>query len=373
VTRRLVAGILILLFLHGASPAQPTVVRVQQGIRWVASFERAKITAELSDAPLIVYAYLPQHAACQNFEEEILAHRTFRKLSALFVMVRLNGEQQRDLAETFEVKRYPALIYLDSSGKKLYLLDSKLTGRRVLHTMARTFLVSMYNGAERAREAGEVRRAVRGFQTLLVIARGTPPANWAQDKLKRIAADGVKKLSQAQIALDAKDHLKAMTLLDELAWEYRGTQAGADAQKLMNELSGDAEAARALAEVDRRRRARRRLERATRLEKRQDLEEALITYWDVLRDYPDTPATEQAAARANELAKDRQLALKAARTRMKRDCRLWMEMARAFEQNKRTDKALEYYQRVITYYKDTSYAEKAQEAINNLLGVVPRE
>ena len=110
-----------------------------------------------------------------------------------------------------------------------------------------------------------------------------------------------------------------------------------------------------------------------KLEKRQDLEEALIIYWDVLRDYPDTPATERAAARATELAKDRQLALKAARTRMKRDCRLWMEMARAFEQNRKTDKALEYYQRVITYYRDTSYAGKAREAINNLLGVQPAE
>ncbi|KPL02832.1 MAG: hypothetical protein AMK75_02185 [Planctomycetes bacterium SM23_65] len=365
---------LLIFVLSAASVAQPRVVKVRSGIRWVPGIDQARITAELTDAPVIVYMYLSNHAACLNFEEEILAHRTFRKLSGLFVMVRVEGRRRKDVAKEFQITRYPALVFLDSAGEKLYLLDSEMTSRRVLHYLARTFLVSMYRSGRRAHEAGEIRRAIRRFRTLEVVGKGTPPAEWAGRELKRIQNEGVKKLSEAKIALDAKDYLKAMTILDELTYHYRATQGGLDAKKLMDKLAEDAEAVEALKEVRRRRDAERKLARARKLEGKKDVEGALIVYWDVVRDYPRTPAADAAGKRGDELvANDRALALRAAKTRMNRDCKLWMEMARAFEQNKQTNKAIEYYQRVITYYRGTSHARKAQAAIDSLLGVQPKE
>ena len=142
----------------------------------------------------------------------------------------------------------------------------------------------------------------------------------------------------------------------------------------MDKLAEDAQAVEALKEVRRRHHADRRLARARKLEGRKDIEGALIVYWDVVRDYPRTPAADAAGKRGDELvANDRVLALRAAKTRMKRDCKRWMEMAKAFQQNRQKDKAIEYYQRVITYYRGTSYARKARDAINKLLGVMPQE
>ncbi len=372
--RRLLLSILAIFVLTAASAAQPRIVKVRRGIRWVTGIDEARITAKLTDAPIIVYMYLSNHAACLNFEEEILAHRTFRKLSGLFVMVRVEGRRRKDVAKEFQITRYPALVFLDSAGEKLHLRDSKMTPRRVLHYLARTFLVSMYRSGRRAHQAGEIRRAIRRFSILQVIGRGTPPAEWAVRELKRIQTEGIKKLSQAKIALDAKDYPKTMTLLDELTYHYRATQAGLDAKKLMDKLAEDPNAVEALKEVRRRRDADRKLARARKLEGRKDIEGALIVYWDVVRDYPRTPAADAAGKRGDELvANDRPLALRAAKTRMKRDCRLWMEMARAFEQNRQKDKAIEYYQRIIAYYAGTSYARKARNAINKLLGVMPEE
>lgn len=365
---------MLVFALSTAASAQPRIVRLRRGIRWVAGIEEARITARITDAPVIVYAYLSNHAACLNFEEDILSEKTFRRLSALFVMVRVEGHLRKDVMKEFQLTRYPALIFLDSAGEKLYVLDSRLTRQRVLHYMARTFFVSMYNSGRRARENGQVRRAVRRFKTLIILAQGTPPAEWAARQLKRIAADGIKKLSQAKIALDAGDDLKAMTILDELAYQYRATQAGVEAKKLMGELCKNGKQLETLAEVKRRRLADRKLRRALKLEENKDVEGALIVYWDVIRDYPKTPAETRAGERAKELvADDRALALRAAKTRMKRDCKLWMEMAKAFEQNKEKNRAIEYYQRIITHYAGTSRARKAQNAINNLLGLEPDE
>jgi len=371
VRHRLLSGILVLLVLCVPSFAQPRVVKLRKGIRWVRTVEEAVVAARLTNAPIVVYAYYSNHAACLNFEEELLADGGFRRLTSLFVMVRLDGVRHRNVAEKFGIKRYPSVLYLDSGGEKLYLLDSKMTPLRVRYYMARTFLVSMYNGGRRAHQAGDVRRAVRRFRTLMIIGQGSPPADWAKRELKRISTEGIKKLSQARIALDEKDTLKAMTLLDELVYEYRATQAGAEARKLMTELSKDPEVVKTLKEVERRRRAARKLARARKLEEQKDPEAALITYWDILRDAPNTPAADDASARAAEMAADRALALRAAKTRMKRDCTQWMEMAEAFARNKRNDKAIEYYTRITTEYAGTSYARKARAAVNDLLGVVP--
>ncbi|HUW57315.1 MAG TPA: tetratricopeptide repeat protein [Planctomycetota bacterium] len=372
--RRLWVGILTVLLTGGVSAAQPRVVRRPTGIRWVAGIEEARITARITDAPVIVYVCLSNHAACLNFEEEVLAHRTFRKLSGLFVMVRVDARRRKDVAQAFQITRYPTLLFLDSAGERLYTLDSQMTANRVVQYMVRTFLVSMFNSGRRAREAGEVRTAVRRFKTLIAIGQGTPPAQWAERELKRIDADGVKKLSQARIALDAKDYLTAMTLLDDLVYHWRATQTGIDARKLMDELAADVKAAEALTEARRRRDADRKLARARKLEEQGDVEGALIVYWDVVRDYAQTPAAEAAGKRADELvAADRPLALRAAKTRMTRDCTLWMEMALAFEQNKKKDSAIVYYQRVIAYYPGTSWAKKAQDATHRLLGVQPAE
>ena len=299
--RGLLVSVLTVLALISTSAAQPRVVRRRTRIRWVAGIEEARITARITDAPIIVYACLSNHAACLNFEEEILAHRAFRKLSGLFVMVRVDGRRRKDVAKAFQITRYPALIFLDSAGETLYTLQSNLTVKRVMHYVARTFLVSIFNSGRRAREAGDVRRAIRRFKTLAAVGRGTPPAQWAQRELKRIDADGIKKFSQARIALDAGDHLTAMTILDDLVYHWRATQAGLDARRLMDKLVDDAKALAALKEARRCRDADRKLVRARKLEEAGDVEGALIVYWDVVRDYDRTPAADAAGSRADEL------------------------------------------------------------------------
>jgi tetratricopeptide (TPR) repeat protein len=371
--RRLFWCILAALACGAQSPAQPAGPEAKRDIRWSGGIEEAKAAARLADAPILVYLHLANHAASMNFEADVLGDADFLSFSKLFVMVKVDGGLHRDVARQFEATRYPTLVYLDSSGEKLHMLESNLTPARVLHYMGRTFLVSIYNGGRRAREAHDIPKAVRRYQTLLMLGRGTPPADWAQRDLREISAEGMKKLSQARIALEAADYLPAMTLLDEVAYDYRGTQAGGEAQKLMNDLAGKPEAVKAMGEVRRRRSAATILARARRLDNDKDVEGALILYWDVTRDYPNTPAASEAARRADELAQDRALALKAARTRMLRDCRQWMEMAQAFAMNDRKENAIAYYQRVIEYYPDTSYARKARQAINDLLGVKPRD
>ncbi|HUU43677.1 MAG TPA: tetratricopeptide repeat protein, partial [Planctomycetota bacterium] len=244
----------------------------------------------------------------------------------------------------------------------------------VVQHMVRTFLISMFNSGKRQKDAGHVRSAILKFKWVQALAPDTPPANWSDRELRRIQADGIRKLSQAAIAKDDKDYLKTMELLDELVYEYRGTNAGDQAARAMIKLLGEPETAEAYREVVRRQLADRKLRYARRLHAAQDLQNALIVYWDVSRDFPKTPAAETAAARAEELAAaDAELVVKARTAREERDGKHWLEMARSFEMNRRTDKALEYLGRILKYYPDSSWAEKARAERDRLTAAKPEK
>ena len=336
-----VAAVMIALAAPSSAQPKPPARIIVPRFPWVASLDAAKTTAKAADVPVLVYLYFPNHAACQNFEESVFTDEKFQELSALFVMVRVDAGLHKDVAQAFGVQRCPSLVFLDSGGVKLYLLDSKMDAKRVLSYMGRSILVSMYNAGKRARGAGDLRTATLDYLMLLAVGEGTPPAAWARRDLRQISADGTKKLSQARIALDAMDYMKTMALLEDLAYGYQFLNPGKEAKTLMDSLASDPQAAAALKEVTRRQDADRLLRRA------------------------------DAADAANLLAKDDALALRAAKTRMERDAAQWTDIARSFELNGKHDKAVEFYQRIINTYPDTPYAQKARDAIAALLKPAP--
>ncbi len=341
------------------APPAPRVVRLP----WAPSFEDALARARADDAPVLVCVYLTNHPATLALENQVFGDRMFRRLATLFELARVEATRRPDLVERFGATRTPMLVFLDSSGAKVVQMDANITPKRVLNAMGRTVLISMFNAGKREAKAGHARSAYRRFRMVQIIGEGTPPAQWSQREIDALNTAGVKKFSQAQIALDLKDYLKGMTILDELVYEYRGLPTGEDAKRLADKLADDPKAAEALKEVTRRRLAARALALAKRHEEKKELERALVACWDVARDYPNTPASDEACARAGELAKDADLAERARALRAKRDCENWLEMAAALEQNKLPDKARDYYKRVVDNYPGTPYAEKAKAAL----------
>ena len=377
-TRRAMVAAAMLLALAGMAWAQapkpPPAPAPKPAPRypWVPTFEDVLAASEKSDSPIIVYVYLTNNPACLALEDSLLRDSTFRKLSQLFLLARVEGTKRPDVVEKYQVKAYPTLLFLDSAGEKIAALDANLTPKRVLSQMGKSFLISMFNAGKRQAAAGHARAAIRRFRMVQIIGEGTPPAKWSEKEIDALLALGVKKFSQAQIALDAGDVVKCVTLLDELVYEWRGTPSGLDAQKLYDKLSEEPRGQEAIREMTRRQLGARLLALAKKQDGKQDLESALITYWDVSRDYPKTPAADEAAARAAEIAKDADLAARAKEKRQKRDCENWIEMAQAFQQNRLTDKAVEYYRRVLDNYPGTPYALKVRAALD-VLGAAPKK
>ena len=167
-----VAAVMIALAAPSSAQPKPPARIIVPRFPWVASLDAAKTTAKAADVPVLVYLYFPNHAACQNFEESVFTDEKFQELSALFVMVRVDAGLHKDVAQAFGVQRCPSLVFLDSGGVKLYLLDSKMDAKRVLSYMGRSILVSMYNAGKRARGAGDLRTATSCFSPW---AKGLPP------------------------------------------------------------------------------------------------------------------------------------------------------------------------------------------------------
>lgn len=361
-----------MLLLAAPAFAQRKVARPRRVVRWRKNYEDALSQARRTDRPVFVYAYLRDHPASVVFLKKLLADVRFQRLSRIFIMVRVDVRRRKDLMGKLDVQRYPSAVLLDSAGERIYKLERHRTPAEVVRYMVRTILIAMHNSGKRLKEAGRVRLAVIKFKWVLALAPGTPPAKWSAREMRRIAADGIKKLSQAAIAKDANDYVKTMSLLDELVYEYRSVGAGRQAVRAMLKLLKVPRAARAYKEVIRRQFAERKLRYARRLDKQQNMENALIVYWDVTRNYAKTPSAEVAAKRAAEIAAGRpELVTRASKKRQDRDCRLWMEMAKAFAINKRKDRALAYYNRILKYYADTPWAEKAKAERDRLLTAAP--
>jgi TolA-binding protein len=337
------------------------------GLRWVKSLDAAKTLAAKADAPIFVYVYLTNNKACLALEKSVFTDLRLRLLVQFFVKVRLEATRDAAAVEALGVKRQPAIVLLDSAGEKIYVLEENLTAKSVLNMAGRAFLVSEYRSGLRARQSGNIRGAIIRFRLVVALGPGTPAEKWSRTQLQQIGVDGVKKLSQAKIALDEKDYAKAMPLLDDLAYHYVGTNVGKEARDLLVELKSNRDAAAALAEADRRRAADHALTLAQQTEKAGNLEAALIAYWDISRSYPSTPGEAAAKARADELAKNAELAAKATKTRMDRDVHLWTEMAENLVASKQKSKAVEYYKQILKYYPDTPAAKKAQDAIDGII------
>jgi tetratricopeptide (TPR) repeat protein len=371
--RLLLLSVSLVFALRATAPAQEAPPASPRPIPWVLKFEDASERAKRADVPIFVYVYVTNHAACIKFEREVLTDRRLRSLASFFVMVKLEANVQAKEVARFEVRRYPTIVLLGSTGKTLKMLDSEMTPARVTNHMARNMLTSLYTSAKRAKDEGHVYRARRRFKTLSVIAKGTPPAAWAARELRKIDDEAGTMLAEAVAALKKEDYLTTMARLDVLIREYAGTPAYPDAATLMDELLTQPKAIAALQEVKHREASALMLKLARAHEAEGRPDDALITYWDIVRDYAGTPAADDAAGRATEMIEDRRLATRAAKTRMIRDTTQWRQMAVAYELNRRPDRALEYYQRIIEYYGETSYAKKAKKDVDRLLGLKPEE
>ena len=81
----------------------------------------------------------------------------------------------------------------------------------------------------------------------------------------------------------------------------------------------------------------------------------------IVEGYADTDAAQEASKQLNMIKADTAIMRQINDGNAAAKCRSWMSMAHSFEINKDYKRAVEYYEKIVNEFPDTSFAEDARQ------------
>ncbi len=88
----------------------------QNTLNWNTDLNSAFSTAQSTNKLVLVDFYAPWCTYCKQMDEKTFSDpRVQQKLSSNYVLVKINGDQNPDLVQKYQVYGYPTILILDSS------------------------------------------------------------------------------------------------------------------------------------------------------------------------------------------------------------------------------------------------------------------
>lgn len=217
-------ALLFTMFLAVSSVSAQT-----ETLKWEKDFKKALAVARETGKPLIFVFTKPDCQACQEMDDQYWASEAVVKSVQPFVAVRLNFEQEKPLADKYNVSEVPFVGFTDPLGNLMSSLrgfnkDAPRKLNNVIRNLPRDFssLERAYQAVERKKDDGaallEIADSYRSSGLIYLStefykkAAKTPEINNNPEKKERVAfALGVNPVSYQDYkeAIDnLEDYLK---------------------------------------------------------------------------------------------------------------------------------------------------------------------
>ncbi|NBU97499.1 MAG: DUF255 domain-containing protein [Spirochaetia bacterium] len=102
----------ILVFFRINSPLIADII-------WGESFSKGIELAKSKNTPVVIDMYTDWCAYCKDLETKIFPEPEVSKLLENFTTLRINGDDNPDIAQNFKVSGYPTVLFLDKNGAYL--------------------------------------------------------------------------------------------------------------------------------------------------------------------------------------------------------------------------------------------------------------
>lgn len=103
-------------------------------VKWMEDYQQGLSQARRQNKQVLLLLTGNDCPDCKNMEKKLLLDPSLRDQRERFILVKVNGNQQKQLAERFGRKDYPLTLVLDGMGKEL----ARMSGKQHIATLAYT-------------------------------------------------------------------------------------------------------------------------------------------------------------------------------------------------------------------------------------------
>lgn len=87
-----------------------------EGMNWYKDFNQAKEMAKAENKPMLLDFYTDWCGWCKRLDKDTYGNEEVIKLSQQFVCVKVNAEENQQLAKTYNVRGFPTTVFLNPEG-----------------------------------------------------------------------------------------------------------------------------------------------------------------------------------------------------------------------------------------------------------------
>ena len=346
-------------------------------VKWRTDYNSARKEAEAKNLPLLIDFVRPNCPPCDKME-----HYTFkdaRILAALnekFVPLRINGQEETQLAASLQINLFPTIVLAGPSGR----ITQTLIGFQeadVMHGHMQRLLASLtptdtmkqdYDNALKWDAAGEYPRALAALRTILDDEKAGPLQKNARELLQKIEKRSEIQLGRAKELQDKGQASEALEALTDMTRQFPGMLASKQATELIGKLVQN----NAQLKVEQRnKRVQELLTQARDFYKSKDFIPCLDRCENILSNYGDLPEGQQAFALAAEIKNNPEWLQGAADVMTDRLAGIYLALADSYLKRGEVQKAEIYLKRVIQMFPGSRLAESAQIRLTQLQASMP--
>ncbi len=156
-------------------------------ISWGSNVKSALRKAKSKKKPVMVYFYTNWCSWCERLERETYSDLKVSKLARKFILVKVNGDRDRDTVEKYDIRGYPAVLFLGSKGNTIQQVEGYVGPddfARIMQDVLKTI------------KPVSVKRSVRGKGGVLSLKeRPKPPAVKEKEEQEKEEQEKAFKLS----------------------------------------------------------------------------------------------------------------------------------------------------------------------------------
>jgi tetratricopeptide (TPR) repeat protein len=215
-------------------------------VHWRGDYNTARREAADKDRPLVIdfgteNCYWCKRLDASTFREPAVV----RLLNERFIPLKIDADKEAPLAQALRVQSYPTLVLAGPDGKILAVLEGYQEAgpfldhlHRALASLANPeWMARDYQEAAKAVAAGDYARAVALLKAIAEDGKDRPVQAKARQLLRDVERQAADRLARARPADAHRPSGEAVTSLTEVSRAFAGTQAAAEANRLLATLS----------------------------------------------------------------------------------------------------------------------------------------